>query len=876
MRPRGGGPCRRSIWFSCDLRGITPQFYSRHFSTSSTRLALERVEVAHSQSYARRGVTVGFTSFSGSATAGGSVDNNLSSSSSSSSANASFSSSLSSSSSSSSGNGGDVLGNYVSFIADDATAPAATKENGAQPMRSLRSPAAAESLFFKDEAKNYCRLCMEETQVPAKTHITTPYRASHTNHTCREVVLDSLALLAIRGYPIDDIYLVWSDILYHEPMFRRIPELVSPRWSITQRSEMLSKLLSLLKDLNVIDISLAAQAPDTFDNMAQQVHHRRRVAFERLEYIGDNSWGNHLSNRMMILFPDRQWTYSQNSYAFNCFRDACEMNVTLEFMFDTLRVSDLLPRGVREKLGTGKIKADVVEAVIGELHVTLWGLEPHLYDSASFVEVNGVGEARLSALVQHCLTEIYDLILLSYVRELSGSAVPLAKEIAASRLWAPAAPPLRRVKTHRRQSTTSSLNTNGTAAASLNQTVDGVIPRSLVAGRLLPPLAGLFTRETPRPTIVPHPLRAIGTAAAMDETVCVHTGRDVFARFVDSFARLGLLDERLAVTMDVRQTRDVRFAFMKRQLVPSLPMELDMEEDLSSSSSLLSSTTTAAAVGGDVGTTTTSTKTIVGEGNSTNNLMLPEPVLELEEVYFRDIYFDLAPLPLSVSEVHPDNLDRNSVSKVVIASPDKGRKESKISYEAQLGMAVSLIYPPLYDTPTHAAENPTTKSGRVCIFAPSVYVPVGTKPPSAGVVTDKNLHFGEFAFLNVCVGVEAQSKASNEEKDNNSSSSNNTSNSHSSTSGDPIGEVKISSESSATTRNDNDNDKNDDIHRGGDAQAGEDIDSATTIPVGEKEGEKNKLESSTDELRRRAQEKWSCENPYFVPRRSLPSHTTTV
>lgn len=377
--------------------------------------------------------------------------------------------------------------------------PPNTRASYSVELRSIQftpSIPSAETFFFGNNEKNtFCCLCAEDIEPPftQRMHIAASSRASHTNHTCREVVLDHMALLGMRGYPLDQVYDVWSDVLYHHPMFPRIRALTSPLWSWERRAAALLPYLTLLREMGVLDLCLAAVSPllggggggsgassssstnvsslagmglDSHGNgigggresaipssgaSADSYHTRRRVAFERVEYIGDCAWGNNVASRLILLYPNEQWQYGERVYNFNCMRDAAEMNITLELLFDSLRLAELLPTRCVEHVGSGKIKADVVEAVLGELHITIWGLQPEIEDDTPFVEINGEREASLLMLVQHCLTEMYDLLVLGYVRELSGNALPLAKSLAAKNIWMEIQPFLRHHKTGRQR-----------------------------------------------------------------------------------------------------------------------------------------------------------------------------------------------------------------------------------------------------------------------------------------------------------------------------------------------------------------------------------------------------------------------------------------
>lgn len=447
------------------------------FHLTSSTLALEAVKIANRSSKLPLNVLTMRTN-SGGGVGGNTPSHSSSSSSSSSTACSSY-----------------------SFTSADSSSlmPPNTKASYSLDLRTIHftpSIPNAEMFFFGNSENNtFCCLCAEDIEPPftQRMHISASSRASHTNHTCREVVLDHMALLGLRGYPLDRLYEVWSDVLFRHPIFPRIRALTSPLWSWEERAKALLPYLKWLREMGVLDLCLAVVSPllagggggsgnsatntsggsssssgnnNVMESYASGVNStssinstgggdsyyiRRRVAFERVEYIGDCAWGNNVASRLILLYPNEQWQYGERVYNFNCMRDAAEMNITLELLFDSLHLAELLPTRCVEHVGSGKIKADVVEAVLGELHITIWGLQPEIEDDAPFVEVNGENEASLLMLVQHCLTEMYDLLVLGYVRELSGNALPLAKSLAARNIWMETQPVLRHHKMGRQR-----------------------------------------------------------------------------------------------------------------------------------------------------------------------------------------------------------------------------------------------------------------------------------------------------------------------------------------------------------------------------------------------------------------------------------------
>ncbi|CCW66420.1 unnamed protein product [Phytomonas sp. Hart1] len=797
------------------------------FTYTPRRLALERVEVAHSSYYRRSPTAIHSKASSiGSGKQGG---------------NGNYGEDLTEKSVFRSFGGGNSLYSHLSN-------PPISRTSLLQPMRTL-SHADAEYFFFRDDSDNdnnnekgnyhssstrftggnhlpsssstpFCLLCREYVEQPfnKRSHIINSSRASHTNHTCREIPLDSLTLLAIRGYPIDSIYEVWSDALYQHEAFFRIKSLVSPLWSIERRAENLLHHLVYLKNHGVIDLSLAGVSPETSTNDEALFYTRRRIAFERLEYIGDNAWGSHISSRMMILFPDQQWQYSERSAAFNYFRDACEMNLMLEEMFDVLLLGRIHPCYAGARIGSGKLKADILESLIGELHVNVWGLEPQIYDDTPFVEVNNLQEGRFVALVNHCLTEIYDLIILHYSRSLSWNALPLAKELAVRHIWKRTIPSLQRHKMAARSettravvkcidfsspvftTTTSNGNDNSTASKDSEGSSKGVcvVPSAQVMSRInlksmknlsLPALPALFDSPRCYPRVVKHPLREIPLEELPQFTVIEHTQQDVFAYLHRSFERLGFLNEDAYQIFN--RVPSVKWEKYIRHVVPHIttttatcfqaPLRGKNEEHFSTSPedpsfSVSPNDAEPPMINENLGMKSSS--------SMDSSVFHTAPIISSEgfsDVYFRDPYYNLFSSSRKVAEAHASHslqpfrhhgsmrlplvaivkwTDIHAITKDDQTQHEKENVNIK-KEDIMLSMTLSNAYPSLMSPSLIGSENGnfSNLSGghlvssqhisgtKPCLFCLSKYVPKGIKTPIGGVVMDKNLYLGQYAFL---------------------------------------------------------------------------------------------------------------------------------
>lgn len=543
--------------------------------------------------------------------------------------------------------------------------------------------------------------------------------------------MDHLALLGIRGYPLDQIYSVWTQVLYDCDVFPRIRGmLASPFDSWESRAAALMDRLAFLKTLGVLDVCFAGIAAAQGES-TEQLQIRRRLSFERVEYIGDCAWGTHIAHRLMLLFPNEQWQYSERVYFFNCTRDAVEMNITLELLFDSLKLMRLLPTR-SENVGSGKIKADVVEAVLGELHCIVWGLQPQMEDELPFVEVNGTREDAVLQLAQHCLSELYDLLVLGYMRELSWNALPLAKGIAARNLWMETTPPFRAFKGGRHFQRQRHLTPSAGGGSSAAPT--GASSRLAAARYVLPACLPLSSAPSTRPTELSHPLTEDGnlprgSATAGEEgrsrslpfsfsarqrlTMYDYTGTDVFRRFHSAFQSLGLLHGSTEhLTPKIAHVSGVeRYV---SALVPSLATD--------ERSRLLHAT----------------------EGS--------------RGLFLRDRYYDLLPS----STCSTSSGEEKGDGRWAIRTPHRPLAVRDVKVAVQL--ALGYVMPPLMDEETAAAyqlthhpqgSSSSSSAGGQSSFNRSRWVPFTVKPPPVGVDLGEqqghSLHPGAFAYVGVGV-----------------------------------------------------------------------------------------------------------------------------
>jgi hypothetical protein len=323
----------------------------------------------------------------------------------------------------------------VASDAERAEADAFTKSAAANSP--LRLPVTnREDFFFRGGTT--CRLCNETAEVP-KLHFSEGVCARY--HTMREVLVDLLIPYYRAGMPPEAVAATWPDRLLRMRHVPRVPPLVSGK-SPLQRAAALHELLVMLRNMGIIEASVSP-ARRQFDTDATFTKRSRNVVdFERLEYIGDAMWGSTTKERIVAMFPGRDWMSPSSAWALGIIRDNVESNVNLTALFNTLNLGALLPKDV--VLGGEKPQADIVESVMGELHEFVMSRrgQPLARGAASpDLGFSSTTEGVLE-LARHALAELCDLTVLQFFYTLLTPVKPIVQEFAAADALPPFLPPI--------------------------------------------------------------------------------------------------------------------------------------------------------------------------------------------------------------------------------------------------------------------------------------------------------------------------------------------------------------------------------------------------------------------------------------------------
>ncbi|KEG13120.1 RNA editing complex protein [Trypanosoma grayi] len=192
------------------------------------------------------------------------------------------------------------------------------------------------------------------------------------------------------------------------------------------RASRLRDKLHVLTQLGVL--GLAAPRGGGADSHGFQ----RDAGFQRLECIGDHNWGHTICHRLLLLFPEVDWRTPPNISAIDAFRTVLESNQHLDAVYTALRLDDIVRSTEAKAARSTKFKADVVEAIAGELHVALWSLQPYDTDGITArPSIHGIPfTPPLASIVQNCLHELYDLVVLCFIAKYNAPLVRAVVELS--------------------------------------------------------------------------------------------------------------------------------------------------------------------------------------------------------------------------------------------------------------------------------------------------------------------------------------------------------------------------------------------------------------------------------------------------------------
>ena len=214
---------------------------------------------------------------------------------------------------------------------------------------------------FYDDEKNFCKLCNEE--VPDYRQ----HSMFHVYHMACVQLIHSIFNTQSRVpsmSPRDIVKSWWPKLRDHRGFFR-IRELSAESQEV--RKKKLFSLLMFMKRQSLLK--------HTFSCLIQQglayVPHRT-VEFDRFEWIGDNIMKKLIYERIQVLEKDMKTSYHWlHSFIMG--------NEPLHDAYDAFSFDKIIQEGIklgsRVILPVSKMKADIVEALLGELQVNLWATQ---------------------------------------------------------------------------------------------------------------------------------------------------------------------------------------------------------------------------------------------------------------------------------------------------------------------------------------------------------------------------------------------------------------------------------------------------------------------------------------------------------------------
>ncbi|EAN79802.1 Mitochondrial RNA processing endonuclease 1 (mRPN1) [Trypanosoma equiperdum] len=327
-------------------------------------------------------------------------------------------------------------------------------ENGNADLLSLRSTLPNQNDFFfsRSSASNCCRLCGEVSQTilshtGSQAHVTVEALMWLLFQRARQYKDGAVGVspTAARNFFVEEARR-WEGILQCSLVNQRssslhaITEDGSPcleesavyhgdpatLWKeVAEKSALrLQSQIRVLGKLGVLNVV------DSLFTTASSGGLQRDAAFQRMECIGDHNWGHSVCRRIVLLFPEVNWRANSNVLVMDALRTVLECNQHLVHVFTLLQLSDKLGgRDVKEK--SVKFKADIVEAIIGELHVALWSLQSSTNDGfTSIPSIHGAPYTiPLVSMVEECLDGIVGLVILALMARYAASLVPAVVDL---------------------------------------------------------------------------------------------------------------------------------------------------------------------------------------------------------------------------------------------------------------------------------------------------------------------------------------------------------------------------------------------------------------------------------------------------------------